>query len=171
MCHWQIFRYNKGKSNHTTRRQFCAVQGNAVNKDQWAHKSPPGQLWSDIFICHCYPEEGNVQISGSFAAAPAARHANSSNCWKPCCGDEINSLSSLSLTARDTDLKPVFPHGDTCHCSNWLNQLSDIHGHGSSPLQLFTHPTLKMQMLTIWRPKNIVCQIPHVGEIMSKSLS
>lgn len=53
-----------------------------------------------------YPEDGNAQTCGCFAAAPAARHANSSNCWIPCCGDEINALSSLSVTARDTDWEP-----------------------------------------------------------------
>lgn len=55
----------------------------------------------------------------SFAPAPGTWHASSSNCWKPCCGDEIHAFSLPSGTARDTDLKPVFffSHGDICHCS------------------------------------------------------
>lgn len=89
-----------------------------MSKAQWAYKSLPGQLWSYIFIYHCYPEEGNIQISGNFAPALAARLANSSNYWKPCCGDEIHTFCSPSGTARDTDLKPEpFFSWDICHCS------------------------------------------------------
>lgn len=102
----QFFRHNKGKSKQMTDENFVLCKETLWTKpNEYINPCLVNYEVTSLSTIVTQRRETS-KISGSFAPAPAARHVNSSNCWKPCRGDEIHAFSLPSGTARDTDLKP-----------------------------------------------------------------